>query len=368
MITEFTLRNYRGFSDFSLSGCSQVNLFVGKNNAGKSSLLEALYLFFCKMDLEVLQSIAIRRGEMIMDPRGRDAYTVDMSHFFNGHRIKSAKSPIVASKDISYSIKVASSDHFEPQMGLLPFENASEMRQPLHSLKIIENRNGAEKSLQEAVVFEQGAVSLVRRNSMYGVAVRRRNHFIAPDSLDYQTLASLWNNILVSNDELSIVNALKLLDGRVASVAFLPGEQYPGRFSARAMSGVVVGLDDTSKRVPLGSLGDGMKRLMSIAAALSCAKNGALFIDEIDAGFHYSVMKDLWRLVVRTAIANNVQVFASTHSLDCIRGLSVLSEKSLHSEKGVFSLYSIASTDRYAVHYSADEIPGIIRNEIEVRQ
>ena len=93
-----------------------------------------------------------------------------------------------------------------------------------------------------------------------------------------------------------------------------------------------------------------------------------MFIDEIDAGFHYSVMRDLWRLILRTAVANNVQVFASTHSLDCLRGLSVLWDDGIGKGEDVFSLYSINSSDREAVRYSVEEIPRIIKNEIEVRQ
>lgn len=365
MISELSVRNYRGFQDFSLRRCSAVNLFVGKNNTGKSSLLEALYLYACRMDVEVLQSIAVRRGEVIEDPRGREVFSVDLSHFFNGHRIKNSRAPSISSSGVSYAVKVDDAETIASDIELLRFdEPAPSVRQPLHSLKIVESRNGADKDIQEVTVFEQGGVSATRRN-YNAVAARRKYHFLAPDSLDNYTLARLWNNILVSREEDSIVRALQILDDKVTSVAFLSGDPYSGRFVSKSAMGFVVGMEGVARRIPLGSLGDGMKRLMAIAAALSCAKNGAVFIDEIDSGLHYSAMRDLWRLVLRTAGSNNVQVFASTHSLDCIRGLSVLTEEALYRD---FSLYSVNSADRQAVHYSAEEIPRIIRNEIEVRQ
>lgn len=368
MISELKLFNYRGFQEFSLSGCSQVNLFVGKNNAGKSSLLEALYLYACRMDIEVLQSIAMRRGEIVEDPRGRDAYTVDLSHFFYGHRIKSNKAPLLVGKTASYTIKFDESERLQPEMGLFQFDDETSLRRPLHTLKIVETRKGDDNDIQEAMLYEHGGVSIMRRNIPYAVAIRRKNQFITPYSLDNQSLARLWNNILVSNEENSIVNALKILDDKVSSIAFLSNEQFASRFTSRSVAGFVVGIDGSSRRVPLGSLGDGMKRLLAIATALASAKGGCLFIDEIDAGFHYSVMADLWKLIIKTAIDNKVQVFASTHSLDCIRGLSVLNSEEMNGSANVFSLYSVDSSCRKATHYSTDEVYRIIRNEIEVRQ
>ena len=368
MISELRLFNYRGFQEFLLSGCSRVNLFVGKNNAGKSSLLEALYLYACRMDIEVLQSIAMRRGEIVEDPRGRDFYTVDLSHFFYGHRIKSSKAPSLVGTLASYTIKFDESNKILPEMGLFQFDDETSPRRPLHTLKIVETRKGGDNDIQEAVMYEHGGVSIVRRNNPYTAAMRRKNQFITPYSLDNQSLARLWNNILVSNEEDSIVSALKLLDDRVSSIAFLSNEQFAGRFISRSVAGFVVGMDGASRRVPLGSLGDGMKRLLAIATALASAKGGALFIDEIDAGFHYSVMTDLWKLIIKTAITNNVQVFASTHSLDCIRGLSILKSEELNDFENVFSLYSVDSSCHEATRYLAEEIYRIISNEVEVRQ
>ena len=77
-------------------------------------------------------------------------------------------------------------------------------------------------------------------------------------------------------------------------------------------------------------------------------------------------MGDLWRLVINTAISNNVQVFVSTHSLDCLRGLSVLSSESF-KDKSAVSLYTVNAGDTEAVHYSTREIDTIIKHELEVR-
>ncbi len=61
-----------------------------------------------------------------------------------------------------------------------------------------------------------------------------------------------------------------------------------------------------------------MGRLLGVALALVNASDGVLLIDEIESGLHYTVQADMWRLIFRVAHRLNVQVFATTHSWDCI--------------------------------------------------
>ena len=73
-----------------------------------------------------------------------------------------------------------------------------------------------------------------------------------------------------------------------------------------------------SRPVPMGSLGDGICRLLSMALAFHEARNGVILVDEIENGLHHSKLKGLWQHVFRLAHAFDVQVFATTHSYECI--------------------------------------------------
>src|SRR5207237_7314633 len=115
---------------------------------------------------------------------------------------------------------------------------------------------------------------------------------------------------------------MRVLEKDLESLHFLTGMLAYGYFPSRG--GIVVGLKGQELRLPLGSMGDGMRRLMALATSLAFTKEGCLFLDEIDTGLHYSVMSDMWKLVIGKANASNIQVFASTHSWDCIEGLSSL--------------------------------------------
>ena len=138
----------------------------------------------------------------------------------------------------------------------------------------------------------------------------------------------------------------------------------PGLNAARNQ--VLAGFENPKRsRVPLGNFGKGMRRLLALALALNMPKGGIVLIDEIDTGLHYSIMGDMWLLVVNAAIQNDVQVFATTHSLDCLRGLAWLCEH--HPElAGKVSVQKIEPSLNEAVAFDAEDIQVAAEQAIEV--
>ena len=91
----------------------------------------------------------------------------------------------------------------------------------------------------------------------------------------------------------------------------------------------IVRLKSYERPVPLRSLGEGAQRLFDVGLGLANSRDGFLLIDEAENGIHHSVQRDYWRMVLQTAHENNVQVFATTHSWDCVRGFRTWRRRSL---------------------------------------
>jgi AAA15 family ATPase/GTPase len=85
-----------------------------------------------------------------------------------------------------------------------------------------------------------------------------------------------------------------------------------------------VGLD---RLIPLNAMGDGIVKIVSIITSMFYCENGVVFIDEIENGFHYKSLKILWKGVLEAAKELNIQVFASTHSIECIIALNEVSNE-----------------------------------------
>lgn len=71
MLRNLKLEKYRSFDEYTLNDLSRVSLLVGKNDCGKTSILEAIHFLVSRGNSEVLARCADRRGEGVnVAPKG----------------------------------------------------------------------------------------------------------------------------------------------------------------------------------------------------------------------------------------------------------------------------------------------------------
>ena len=361
MLSRVEIKNYRGFRAFKAEGLSRVNLFVGKNNSGKTAVLEGIQLLTSHGDPGVLAEVADRRGEIILSRPETNSRQIDIAHFFHGHTF-AADSSITFQGDNGYQPIVV--NVFSPKR-----EQSDTSKQ--RTSQDLALRIGGTKQEDRPVfpISREGGVDLDVPSRFRGMGNVRRSRgpqvrFVGPESLNTVELAVMWDDITLSGQEVDVASALRVLDPNLESLHFLTGMLASGYFPSRA--GIVVGLKGTDGRIPIGSMGDGMRRLMAISTSLAFTKEGCLFVDEIDTGLHYSIMADMWRLIVMKAIASNTQVFATTHSWDCIEGLSQLLGNSPEFSQEV-AIHKIDRQLSHSVGFSGDSIVGMIKSHIDPR-
>ena len=173
------------------------------------------------------------------------------------------------------------------------------------------------------------------------------------------TMHDTWNQVIAEGREDEIARDMQILVPEVASIHFL----VTGRLRS---STIVVGSRGGGRRMPIGSYGDGLQRLLALRLALQGASHGFLLIDEIDAGLHWTVMEDVWRLLVEAATEADVQVFATTHSQDCIRGLGSL-VKSRPDLSPHLSVQKVHTSLDHAVRFDGEQIAIAVEQEIDLR-
>lgn len=339
-ITEVHVRGFRCFEELHVAGLTRVNLILGRNNSGKTSLLEAVEVVTVKTIDGLMRGLR-RRAE----PTGLDD---------DGLRL--------------------TSEVVEPELAPLFFERGVDGEGRL-MIRTEPPANAVVSAAIEAVgvgrdLLLKMTVSDTRYEKMIRLGLDSRplrvHHddplaqhgrecmFLAALRPTQRGLAKLIDTLLGQSRRERVLTTLRILDQRVRDL----------RSSTRYNVSVV--FDGEDRDVALGSLGDGFRQLLAIALHLERAQGGVLLIDEIDTGLHYSVLTDLWRLVIEGARRLNVQVFATTHSRDCIEALGAVIED--HPE-----LASDASAHRIdvgyprTVRYAADKLATAARRHIEVR-
>jgi hypothetical protein len=183
--------------------------------------------------------------------------------------------------------------------------------------------------------------------------------FITTEALNRQQVLSLLEEAMLTPEEDTVIAALRTIEPDIERIAPVGGGYR--HYGASERGGVAVKL--AGQRVPIGSLGDGIWRLLGIALALVRARGGVLLVDEIDTGLHYSVLESMWRLVYETARRLDVQVFATTHSRDCYESLAAIAHPTGHD----VTIQRIERGKSLAVSFSEAEIVQAAKRGIEVR-
>ncbi|MFP4099041.1 AAA family ATPase [Coleofasciculus sp.] len=119
--------------------------------------------------------------------------------------------------------------------------------------------------------------------------------------------------------------------------------------------------------IPLSSMGEGMRRILNLAMAAVTVENGFLLIDEIETGLYYEAQTEMWRFILEVAKEFNIQVFATTHSWDCICAFQEALDDLDDSSVGKLFRLSRKGEDIHPVEYPADELSVAVRQSIEVR-
>ena len=366
MIHSLTIEGYRAFQHFRMDGLGRVNLLVGTNNSGKTTVLEALYLLTSRGDPLALWNLLWRRGERL--PGSTSTNTppeLDVCHLFYGHDARIGSKFVLSATNETPVRKVTFTiGEFKPSApkdGALFDEN--EPAGLALSVKGTPHPPVARIPLTRAGGIASDSFNTSRR-------LRRRSatqgpppaQFITAESLDSDDLVAMWDKVALTPDEPLVMRALAFLDPNIERIA----SQAAAIRYYQSHGGFIIKLRNHERPVPIGTMGDGMWRMLALAIAITQCKGGVLLVDEIDTGLHYTVMSDMWRLILGAAKELDVQVFATTHSHDCIESLGevCLTET---DQSDLVTLQRIEAGKSTSVPYSQKEIIVASDREIEVR-
>ena len=359
MLETLAIRGFRGFESYRLTDLTRVNLLVGKNNCGKTSVLEAIELLIYGGHPSVfLRANARRRGV------GPGDVSADVSHMFFGHKCVPGAGFELSSDDTgrSLSVKMLSLEEISDEAAAW-FPNGEQRQQPspgypdetgmpVFGMSI--NPDTPETSILLPITEDGSFPNLRMRDRPSGPPV----HFYSLESLNPRSMGGMWDTVVTRGLEAEVVDDMRLLEPDLESIHFLT--------SAGPGSRILVGLRGGGRRLPIDSFGDGMRRLLAMRLSFVGAANGVLLIDEIDTGLHWTIMEEMWQFVIEVARRLNVQIFATTHSYDCIRGLGSLLRSRPDFDDEV-SIQKIHGSLNQAACLRGDQIRVAVEQEIEVR-
>lgn len=374
MFTSLKVNNFRCFQSFELQELGTVNLLVGANNSGKTSLLEAIQLLCARGNLNSLQELMISRGEYERNKtlqRRELERELHISNLFYGYDIETkTKLKIEAANGKTQENLTLSV--LESETNLEPSEEFDDRTIELGRLDLFLHFTGQKEEKLKLPLSTAGGLSTdyLRRRRTNGKA-GIKTQFVTPFSLDISQLTSLFDKVVLTPEENLVLEALQIIEPKIERIASVGPDKY-GEISTSLgkRGGFVVKFSDKEKPTLIGNLGDGIWRILAIILTTISCKDGVLLVDEIDSGLHHTAMPEMWQLIWKTAKKLNVQVFATTHSDDCWRSLAdVILEEKLTGENGSneIRIHRIEPSKNKSVVFIEPEIVIADKRNIEVR-
>ncbi len=348
MFKSIEIDRFRGIKHSRLDGLKQINLFFGKNNCGKSSLLDAIFLISGLSNPKLPLNINLLRNYRRFEASDMmlDFYSLDVEQPIS----------IKATNDEVRELQITVFESSSSKVDLLGDDNnIASTDSSAHYGLVLKCKIGEDAYESSIIMSHSGNNELEQRvklDSRYKEKLTCR--YLNP-KYDFYTSIEGLVDVIKNKDEQFIVEALRMIEPQLKDFVLSQNEVL-----------VDVGL---RQRIPINMMGDGARKILSILTTLYECKNGIVLIDEISNGFHYSVMEGLWRAIAFAARKNNVQIFATTHDIDSIKGLRdvATSDEQIKGSSVCFKLLSASDSELKSYRYSLDSIDYSLNQEIEVR-
>ena len=345
MLQSLYIKNYRNLKELQIDSLSQINLINGENNTGKTSLLEALAIYANNANLEFLWQMIESRGE-----RYYSNEEIDIRFF----------SSIFTDRDIDVtdekSIVIGEKSGFQNKIRFVAyFEEIITNEQGVRERRrrIVDNDNVEQyPDYRIALMINSKIISLGdsasstiplsykinRMRVTKEVSEDIRCEYISTNNIDKEINAKLFDNIALTEQEKPVITALNIIEPNIEGLAFIDDRENVRNFHGGTdkSRNAVVKIKNKSERLPIKSMGDGINRILTIILAMVNCQNGFLLIDEFENGLHYKVQEKLWNIIFKLAKDLNVQVFATTHSNDCINSFSRVLDNNEYNVTGQF--------------------------------
>lgn len=401
MLPNLRIKNFRMLEDFEVSKLGRVNLIVGKNNCGKSSVLEALRIYAGRAHPNLLQEIlgdhdeslrAIRSGGIDED----ESAWLAIKHLFPNREFpREDDKPIILETNDGQTLSdwrtLIRLDHLLYYVKTEEGKSADgEILQRRTRVTVSKSdvADNHEQPLRTAVrvTFSEASTRSawldlddemrnrpVSRNLAWRVADELpviRNSYLPTHFLPPEELAGLWDDITLSPNEEFVLKALQIIEPDVQGLAFVKNSEADRYSRTRDARVAIVKLKSQEMPIPLNSMGDGMLRILQLILAVFPARGGLLLIDEFENGLHFSVQEEVWKLLFQLAKELDIQVFATTHSWDCIESFTKVASNS--SDSGVLfkmskSRLTSDSGKIIATVYDEDALKTVTASDLEVR-
>lgn len=333
MIKDLCIENFRGFDNLKIDNIKKINFLVGKNNCGKTTVLEAINLMISILDLNTAYYInAIRRIKEDPEELKNLFHNFDCKNNINlNYTLDTNKnynliiSPIIKKDNLFLN-------------GIVSLE---------YTFSTTENKKNYKYSLENINSIER---ELLKYNhNIKGVYLS--------SAVEYNNLTNYLIEILKNKNEKQLIEMISFFNKNIKAINILKNDIY---FN-------IEGIDEL---VLSNIMGDGLKKYLSIILPIVANKYDTILVDEIENGLHHKTIKHLLRSILNLSKNNDIQMFFTTHSYEVLKFLSEIVNDEFGDMKDTVNVINIVNTENkgfQSYNYDIDSVKELLENDSDIR-
>lgn len=358
LFKDLHIRNFRGFKEIDVDDLSNINLFLGHNNSGKTSILESIFLLIGMSNPEL--NIKINNFRDFVHNETEDfnlifhnfdiEKDIDISsNLFDNSKRGLTISPLFKKSNGSNGLRTIEIDSESSSSSLSnSHQSIKGLRLNFFSKKFHKPKTASKSEISIEDGRIKAEIAKDYKEEYFGAFINSKSSFT--------DVPSRVEKIIKNKKEKEFVEILKKIDSKIENISL----------GANGTIYIDIGID---RLVPINFLGDGIRKTLTILSSLYDSKGGVLIIDEFDNGLHYTSIKILWDAIVEYSARYNVQVFVTSHNYDTLKQLEKVLVEQPDKKEDVrsYTINLLKDGIGKAYKYDYDKLSHALTQGVEVR-
>ncbi len=362
-LPDLAIQGFLGIRDLTINRLGRVTLIAGMNGVGKSTVLDAVRVFADRGGTGTLIDLLDRRDEQVeyQDEDGDSVAGIRWASLFHGRRFTQESTISIGPIDEDRRLTMCVRHPTENEMDRLQRRSEVVWDADLQTLAA-RHQGGEQATIMAPTPRRRTYMPLPREAHRPTRPSVIPCVSVGPGLLSGRSILDLWADIALTDSETRTIEALNLLGDGIPCV-----ERVAVIGAQRAVQPMaIVRVTGQEQPIPLSSLGEGAVRMFGVALALANSRSGFLLIDEVENGIHHSVQERFWKMILKTACRDNVQVLATTHSWDTVAGYARAATQ-IEEVEGLLVRLECDDEGMFAVEYTQEDLKVAADQGIEVR-
>lgn len=340
MIKDFYIENFRGFDKLKIDNIKKINFLVGKNNCGKTSILEAIILMLSVFD--------VNSGYYINGIRKIKENPEELKNLFHNLECENTITfNYTSNTDDNYNLKISPIIKRDKLF-------LNDIVSLLYNFYITDKENKIKCHFKHSLESDNEINTIENKISEYNSNIKG---VYIPTYIDYKDLINSLIEIIRNKKEQQLIEMISFFNKNIKSINILKNDIY-------------FNIDGINELVLLNLMGDGLKKYLSIILPIAVSKYNAVLADEIENGLHHKTIKHLLRSILNLSKNNDIQMFFTTHSYEVLKFLSEIVNDEFDDIKDTVNVINIVNTENkgfQSYNYDIDSVKELLENDSDIR-